>query len=197
MIRHQLFSKGEYIHVLLMNARHSNVMFPVRAIIHDVKFDDKMPKYQIRIVKFYDDIKFLKRYLFGMQFDKDFDGRVTKFHLKRQQYSSVEVLQNHIDSKWESYLVSVDSVMCVKTKAELTELFNNLQDFLIEKSFKEIFELSNRAVYSKGKYYYHTRGIFEAHLKKFLGEREPNDPKYYDKLLYRPEQEDLDKIERN
>ena len=64
MIRHKLFSKGEYINVLITNNRYSNIVFPVKAIIHDIEFNDKMPRYQIRIVKFYDDIDFLKRYMF-------------------------------------------------------------------------------------------------------------------------------------
>ena len=92
-------------------------------------------------------------------------------------------------------MVTVDSVMCVKTKSEITELFNNIQDFLIEKNFKDIFELSNRTVYSEGKYYYQTKGIFEAHLKKFLGDRDPNMDRYYNKLLYRPSSDELDNIE--
>ena len=76
--------------------------------------------------------------------------------------------QNQIDSKWESYMISVDSVMCVKTKSEVIDLFNNIQDFLIEKNFKDIFELSSRSVYSSGKYYYQSRGVYAAHLKKFF-----------------------------
>ena len=41
MIKHKLFSKGEHIHALISNSRYSNIVFPVRAIIYDVKFDDK------------------------------------------------------------------------------------------------------------------------------------------------------------
>ena len=66
---------------------------------------------------------------------------------------------------------------------------------IIEKNFKDIFELSSRSVYSSGKYYYQSRGVYAAHLKKFLGDREPKTDKYYDKLLYRPQSDDLDDIE--
>lgn len=195
MIRHKLFSKGERIHALISNSRYSHIVFPVMAVIHDVKFDEDMPKYQIRITKFYDNLDFLKRYLFGMKFTKDFDNKTTSFSLSRKNYKSLKDFQNHIDSKWESYMITVDSVMCVKTKTEVTELFNNIQDFLIEKNLKDMFELSNRSVYSSGTYYYQSKGIFSAHLKKFLGEREPNTDKYYDRLLYRPVSDELDDIE--
>jgi hypothetical protein len=194
MIRHKLFSKGERIHALVSNSRHSHIVFPVLGVIHDVKFDEDMPRYQIRITKFYDNIDFLKRYLFGMKFSKDFGNKKTTFGLSRKNYKSMKDFQDHIDSKWESYMISVDSVMCVKTKSEVIQL-NNIQDFLIERNFKDIYELSSRSVYSGGSYYYQSKGVYSAHLKKFLGEREPKMDKYYDKLLYRPQSDDLDDIE--
>jgi len=195
MIRHKLFSKGEYIHALISNSRYANIVFPVRAVIHDVEFSDKMPKYQIRITKFYDDVDFLKRYMFDMKFDKSFSGGYTKFNLNRSKYKTKKSFQDHIDSKWESYLLVVDSVLCVRTSNEMFDLYNNIQDFIIEKSIRELWERSNRSSYSKGKYFYKSRGIFEAHLKKFLGERAGNDPKYFDRLLYRPTSGEYDKLD--
>lgn len=195
MIRHKIFSKGEKIHALISNTRHPHIVFPIYGTIHDVKFDEDIPRYQIKIIKFHDNIDFLKRYLFGMKFSKDFTGKTTNFNLSRKNYKSMKEFQEHIDSKWESYMISVDSISCVKTKSEIIDLFNNIQDFLIEKNIKDIFELASRSVYSSGKYHYQSRGVFSAHLKKFLGDREPKTDKYYDKLLYRPLSDDLDDIE--
>jgi hypothetical protein len=195
MIRHKLFSKGEHIHVLISNNRYNNVVFPVRAIIHDVEFSDKMPRYQIRITKFYDDIDFLKRYMFDMKFDRNFNGALTSFRISRQKYSNIKDFQNHIDSKWETYLIVVDSVMCVRTYGEITELYNNIQDFFIEKTIKDLYELSTRNTYSKGKYYYESKGVFQAHIKKFLDDRAGATPDYFDKLLHRPKSFELDQLE--
>lgn len=195
MIRHKLFSKGDHIHVLISNNRYNNIVFPVRAIIHDVEFNDKMPRYQIRITKFYDELDFLKRYMFDMKFDRNFDGGLTSFRISRQKFTSVKEFQNYIDSKWETYLVVVDSVMCVRTYAEINELYNNIQDFFIEKTIKDLYELSTRSTYSKGNYYYASRGIFEAHIKKFLGDRAGESKDYFDKLLFRPRSVDLDNLE--
>ena len=192
MIKHRLFSKGEYIHALISNTKHSNIVFPVRALIYDVKFDDVMPKYQIKIVKFYDDLNFLKRYLFDLKFIKNFEGGQTRFRLNRQKYKTREQFQKHIDANEETYFVVVDSVMCTKSYNQISELYNNIQDFLIEKSIKDLYEMANRSSYSKGNYYYKSKGVFEAHLKKFLGDRIPDDPKYFDKLLFRPESKQLD-----
>jgi hypothetical protein len=195
MIRHKLFSKGEYIHVLISNNRYNNIVFPVRAIIHDVEFSDKMPRYQIKITKFYDDIDFLKRYMFDMKFDRNFDGALTSFRISRQKFSTVKEFQNYIESRWETYTVVVDSVMCVRTYGEIMELYNNIQDFFIEKTIKDLYELTTRNTYSKGNYHYESKGVFQAHIKKFLGDRAGTTSDYFDKLLFRPKSIELDNLE--
>ena len=194
MIKHRLFSKGEYIHALISNTSFTNVLFPVRAIIYDVKFDEKMPKYQIRIVRFYDDLSFLKRYFFDTNFEKNFNGANTKFRFKRSQFSTKNELQEHLEANAETYLITVDSVMCTKTLNQVMDLYNSIQDFLVEKNLRELYERSTRQVYKDGKYYYETRGVFEAHIKKFLGDRVPNQKDYFDKLLYRPNGPDYDNL---
>ena len=186
MIRHRLFSKGENIHALISNTRYSNIVFPVKAIVYDVKFDETMPKYQIRIVKFYDDINFLKRYFFGMNFEKNFTGGSTKFKFNRTGIKNKEELQKHLDANAETYMITVDSVMCTKSFNQINELYLNIQDFLVEKEIRELYERTSRGSYRKGKYYYESKGVFEAHLKKFLGDRAPADPEYFNKLLFRP-----------
>ena len=194
MINQKIFSKGERIHALITNTMHSNIMFPVMAVIHDVEFTSKIPRYQIRITKFYDDLNFLKRYLFNMTYEKDFEGRRTKFKLKRGEYSKMEDFQNLLDSSGDKYKVVVDSPMCLKTKGEIFILFNKIQDFLIESKIKELYEFSTRTSY-KGTYSYASKGVFEIHLKKFLGNREKPIKDFYDSLLYRPNMKDLDNIE--
>mgnify|MGYP001039970194 FL=1 len=194
MIKHRLFSKGEYIHALISNTTFPNILFPVRAIIYDVKFDEKMPRYQIRIVKFYDDINFLKRYFFDTNFEKSFSGGMTKFRFKRGQFKTKNELAAQLENNSETYLITVDSVMCTKSHNQIMDLYNSIQDFLIEKNIKDLYELSTRQVYKDGQYHYHTKGIFEAHLKKFLGDRLPERSDYFDKLLYRPTGDELDNI---
>ena len=193
MIKHRIFTKGEYIHALISNARNSNIVFPVRALIYDVKFDDVMPKYQIKIIKFYDDLNYLKRYLFDMKFDRNFENGITRFRFSRQKYKTKEQFQEYISASGDTYFVVVDSVMCTKSYNQILELYNDIQDFLIEKSIKDLYEMASRQSYSKGSYYYKSKGVFQAHLKKFLGDRVPDDSKYFDKLLYRPESKELDK----
>jgi hypothetical protein len=195
MIRHRLFSKGETVYALLSNFRYPNVLFPVQAVIYDVKFDTDMPQYQLKISKFYDDVAFLKRYFFGLTFKRDFDAKQTKINLKRSLYPTIQDLERVFTEKWESYMIAVDSVYCVKTQGELKELFNSLQDHFVEKNIKDLWDLTSRSFYSKGQYYYHARGEFEASLKKFLADRVKPEKDYFDKLLYRADNKELDNIE--
>ena len=74
------------------------------------------------------------------------------------------------------------------------ELYNNIQDFLVEKQIRELYELTTRQVYKDGQYYYETRGVFEAHLKKMLDVRTPKQKDYFDRLLYRPTGPELDNL---
>ena len=196
MIKHKLFTKGEKIYALLSNKRFPNILFPVRAIIYDVKFDESMPRYMLKIDHLIDDIDFLKRYFFGLTFDGGFDGKQTKINLKRKEYRTVVDLERLLSEKWESYMFVVDSIFCVKTRVELNELFINLHDFFVEKHIKEMYELTNRSSYSKGQYYYHTKDEFTIALKKFLGDRLPDQKDYLDKLIYRPDSIELDKIDK-
>lgn len=196
MIKHQLFTRGEYVYALLSDAQNPEFMFPIKAIVYDTKYDDVSPLYQLRIVEFLDDIEFLKRYFFQASFKKELNAtKYTRINLKRGLYKTREDLTNAVNGEnWKSYLVVVDSIYCTKYEGELMELFKKLQDFMIEKRLKEIFELSSRLSYNKGQYHFKSKGLYEIALKNFLGDKLPKDPTYLDRLLYRPKSDELDKI---
>jgi hypothetical protein len=197
MIKHRLFSKGDQIHALISSTHQPNLLIPVRATIYDVKFDDVNPQYQIRVKKFYDQVYFLKKNLFGGRFIRDFEGKYTKLNLKRGLYSTVDDIEKNIfnGDKWKQYLVVVDSVFCTRTRAEQETLFNNIQTFHIEMKLKELYELVNRSVYKNGEFYWHTKGEYVKSLQKFLGDKYSKDPKWIDNLLYRPETDEMDNVE--
>jgi len=197
MIQHRLFPKGEYCHALISSPSNPNILIPVRGLIYDVKMDEFNPQYQIKIIKFYDDINFLKRYLFGYKFPGDFGSKSTMFNFKRKDYSTCEEFESRIrDGKnWERYLVVADSVMCTKTEAEIKELFNKVQTFIIEKHLKEVFEHVNRSYYRSGQYYFQTKDEFVIALKKFLKDREPNRKNWVDSIINRATFDELDGID--
>lgn len=197
MIKHKLFAKGELIQALITTTQQPNVLIPVRAMIYDIKFDDANPQYQIRVKKFYDNISFLKANLFGGRFYKDFENHDTKINLKRYNYSTVEIVEDEVfnGQHWKSYLIVVDSVFCTKTRGEQVELFNNIQTFMIQQKLKELYDLTNRTVYSSGEFYIHTRGEYIKALQRFLLDKYPKDPNWVDEVLYRPSSSELDGAE--
>jgi|TARA_B110000444_G_scaffold261408_1_gene313273 hypothetical protein len=196
MIKHKIFAKGDYIQALISTTQAPNVLIPVRAMIYDVKFDDVNPQYQIKIKKFYDTINFLKRNLFGGRFIKNFEGKDTRINLKRQEYNTVKELEDRVfgGEKQDLYMLCVDSVFCVKTRAEQIKLFNKIQDFQVESTIKALFNLSNRSSYT-GNFKFHTKGEFVKALQKFLGDRYPNDDDWVDSVLYRPNHDEMDRGE--
>jgi hypothetical protein len=196
MIKHKIFTKGEYVQALISTTQNPNVLIPVRALIYDVKFDDVNPRYQLRIKKFYDNIVFLKAYLFGGRFIRDFEGKETRINLKRQEYKTVKALEDRVfdGEKWKQYLITVDSVFCVKTKVEQDSLFNKIQDFQAEVALKELYELTSRTTYT-GQFNFHSKGEYVKALEKFLGDRYPNEVDWIDKVLYRPDHNELDRGE--
>lgn len=196
MIKHKIFSKGEYIQALISTTQQPNVLIPVRAIIYDVKFDDINPQYQIRIKKFYDSMYFLKQNLFGGRLIRDFEGRETRINAKRTNYKNTEELVTELidGPNWKKYLVIVDSVFCTRTLGEQQELFNNLQTFMIEQKIKEIYDMSTRYPYrkSKGEFAFESKGEFITALKKFLGDRIPSDEEWIDNMFYNPTSREMD-----
>ncbi len=96
--------------------------------------------------------------------------------------------------KWKQYLITVDSVFCVKTKAEQDILFNKIQDFQTEVNLKELYELTSRTTYT-GQYNFHSKGEYVKALEKFLGDRYPKDKDWVDTILYRPDHTELDRGE--
>lgn len=196
MIKHRIFSKGEYVQALISTTQQPNIIIPVRGLIYDVKFDDINPQYQIRVKKFYDAMYFLKQNLFGGRFIRDFEGGETRINAKRTNYKNTEELVEGLfdGDNWKKYLIVVDSVFCTKTLDEQMVLFNNLQSFMIESKIKEIYELSTRYPYrkAKGEFAYESKGEFVTALKKFLGDRIPQDKEWLDNMFYNPTSREMD-----
>jgi len=103
----------------------------------DTKWDPINPKYQIRILKFYDTMKFLKTNFFEMNFHHTFDKRARLIGLKKDEFTNVQVLEKRLnDTDREKFYLVIDSIMCTKTRVQLEELFERVQFYLISKNLK-------------------------------------------------------------
>jgi hypothetical protein len=149
MKRHRIFNKGDYIYGLVASQSKPNILIPIRGLIVDTKWDRVNPKYKIKILKFYDSMYFLKKHFFDISFSKDFDSKSRKMALKPGDYNNIEELAIRLNKEDEKrFHIIIDSIMCMKTKHEMKELFNRIQFYIISKRYKEIREASSRAMFT-------------------------------------------------
>lgn len=197
MIHHRLFPKGEYCHALISSRSNPNVLFQVRGLIYDVKMDEFNPQYRIKIIRFYDDINFLKQNLFGHKFQRDFKNRDAYFRFKRDNFDTREEFEQHITNhkSWDKYTVVADSIMCTKTEADSTQMLNQVNTFLIEKHIKEIYEIASRTTYRKGDLYFRNKEEFKLAVKRFLKDKMEVTDDWIDDVIARPFHSDLDDLD--
>lgn len=168
MIEHRLFVKGEQMYALLSSHSNPNILIPVKAIVKDVKYNEINPQYQIKILKFLDTVSFLKKYLVDCSFATRFDKRARKISIEMDEIKTKEDFEGHLNEK--GFLFIVDSIMTKKYKGEIIDLFNKVQDYLVEVKLKELRTHMTRVKYT-GKYKFTGEAEFNARLKKFIGDR--------------------------
>ena len=99
MKAHRIFTKGQHVYCLLSSPNRPNVLLPVKGLIVDTAWDPVNPLYKIKIIKMYDNIKFLKSYFFDMNFRYEFDNRAKKMPLKKEDFTSL-VMRVDIVQTW-------------------------------------------------------------------------------------------------
>jgi hypothetical protein len=171
MVKARLFVKGEIIYALLSSYSHPNILIPVKAIVKDVKYDEINPVYLIKVVKFYDNILFLKKYLFDMTFANKIGRRPRRLKIEYSKIKNLRELEKLFNGdKEESMHLVVDSIMCKKHKGDMVDLFNKIQNHLIEKNFRQCREYMTRIFYS-GQYRLSGDAEYHARLNKLIGDK--------------------------
>lgn len=180
MINHKLFLKGENVYTLLISHSHPNILIPVKGIIKDVKYDEINPEYLIKIVKFYDSADFLRMYFSKMSYVQTFNEKP-----RRLKWSEDNRLVSHDDffrdingPKERRFMVVVDSIMTVKNLEDMLDLFNKVEDHVIEKTIKILKHHITRTSY-RGKYKIPSFGEFNIRLRKFIGDKITDDDKIW------------------
>ena len=166
MKTHRIFNKGQFVYCLLASHTNPNILLPVKGVILDSKWDPVNPLYQIRIIKLYDNMKFLKQHFFGMNFRHEFENRARKMILRAEDFKTTKALEDRLNDKdRERFYVVIESVMCTKTKIGLSGLFEKVQFYMISKNLKEIRDISTRPFF-KGPLSLDSPKEFDARYKK-------------------------------
>ena len=120
-----------------------------------------------------------------MHFKYEFNKRARSMCIKGDDLKRTNDLEELINGEnRERYYVIVESVMCTKTRKELSDLFRNVQDFIISRKLQEIKFLSSRNFY-KGSLSVDSTAEWEARFKKGWDDKfkEPMTIKKYLKSL--------------
>jgi hypothetical protein len=169
MIHKDILDKNEVCYALLSSYNEPNILIPIRGLIKDIKFDYEEPNYLIRIDKFYDNLTFIKKYVFDMFF-------YTKFDLKHKTTLSFQGVNDHIDlSKHleENDLTVVNhSLMTFSSKARMFEVFDKLQFYFISLNFLNLKENITRSSY-RGFLKFNSQKEFFEKLESFIGDKFP------------------------
>jgi hypothetical protein len=145
MIKSEILNKKSICHGLIYSTSNPDILIPIKGIVEDVHFDQDIPYYSIKLLKFYDNINFLKENLYDRPFQLKIDAKPKKFIIPKT-FKIVGELENwFIDVCTHRFII--ESNFVVKTKLELIDLFNKIQEYLIIKNLRAVRDSSIRPLF--------------------------------------------------
>ena len=145
MIKIPILDKKSICHALLTSPSDPEIILPIKGVIEDVFFDEDMPLYSIRIIKFYDNIHFLKDNFFDKPFHTNYKGK-SKPIVVPKTIKSVAELDTWFGEN-SKYRFIIESNLVVRNKNEMMELFNKIQEYIICKNLRAVRTIILRATY--------------------------------------------------
>ena len=165
------FHKGEKIYCLLTSHTQPNTFIPVTAIVQDMQWDEINPIYQVKIIRFFDNIFYLKKYLPLMRFANKFKQKPFYWTIKEEEFKTQEALLKRIHGTNEkSFYVIVDSVLCTKYEKQMRDLFAKLIFFLVGRDMQNIKENCTRSFY-KGDFKFDSFPEFETRFENIFSDK--------------------------
>jgi len=145
MIKTQILDRKSICHALLASSSDPEIMIPVKGVIDEVFFEEDIPIYSIRIVKFYDNINFLKTAFIGKPFLTNYRGKPKPLHIPKE-IKTLSEMENWLGEK-SKYRFCIESNLVVRTKLEMLELYNKIQEYLILQKLRAIKKIVLRTPY--------------------------------------------------
>ena len=172
MIKDKLLDKKSICHALLYSTANPNIIIPIKGIIEDIHFEEDIPHYSIKLIKFYDNIHYLKENFFGKPFLLKHKSKAKTFIIPKK-ITTVPQLENwFIDECVHRFCV--ESSFVVRTKIEMAELFNKIEEFLIIKHLRLIRNSTIRPMY-EGPLRIASKIEFKERLRRMYGDKFDNE----------------------
>ena len=115
MIKSNLFDKKSLCHALLQSSSEPEILIPVKAIIEDIKLNEDTPLYLVRVIKFYDNIDFLKWGFYDSSFRTSFNLKISRPLKIPKKINNIAQMEQWLGSE-SNYRFCVESNLVFKTK---------------------------------------------------------------------------------
>ena len=170
MIKSKILDKRSICHALLSSTRNPEIIIPVKAVIDDVFFDENIPTYVLKIIKVYDNIHFLKEFLYDTPYLTNHKGKSKP--LKIPKFNTTAELEIWLSQK-TTYRFCVESNFVVKTKIEMLDLFHRIQEYIIYKELRSIKRSIMRSSYT-GPLKINSKIDYNERIKRAFGDKFKN-----------------------
>lgn len=167
MIKDDLLNKKSICHAILYSTSSPEVLIPVKGVIEDIHFEEDIPHYSIKLIKFYDNIHFLKEHFINKPFLLKHKSKAKNISIPK--ITTVEALQNWFIDEC-TYRFCVESTFVVRTKIEMFELVNKIQEYIIIKNLRIIRDTIIRPVY-EGPLKITSKVEFSQRFKRMYGDK--------------------------
>lgn len=168
MIKDKLLDKKSICHALLYSTENPQILIPIKGVIEDIHFEEDIPHYTIKLIKFYDGINFLKEHLYDKAFLLKHKGKPRPLLIPKKIKNTSE-LENWFNDE-STYRFSIESSFVVKTKAEMMDLFNKIQEYVIIKHLRLIRDVTIRQSYD-GPFKISSKVEFIERLRRMYGDK--------------------------
>jgi hypothetical protein len=164
----ELIDKKSICHALIASSISPETLIPIKGIVEDIHFNEKTAYYDIRIIKFYDNIDFLKRVLIDRPFLLKFKGKVKSISIPKE-IKTAAALENWFSEK-SSYRFCVEAPFVTRSKNEMVDLFNKIQEYLIIQNLRTIRTSAMRPLYD-GPFRMYSKIEFKERLRRMIIDR--------------------------
>ena len=167
--KYELFDENEEVYCLYHVGRSRSIFIPFKVkIVATIYSDPDDVKYLVNIIDFYDSIPFLKVYfLFEPIFSR---GNTNNQYLHHNLDEVSKILRKDKLLEilgYEYNVLSVDAMSCFKSETEMLNIYNEVHDFVCRDLIKELNDFIIRKSY-KGLYRISNKKEFLTHNEKYL-----------------------------
>jgi hypothetical protein len=144
MIKTDLLDKKSICHAIIYSSRDPETIIPIKGIIEDIHFQEDIPYYSIKLIKFYDNIHFLKEHFYEQPFLLKFNHKPKTFAIPK--FRTVNELESWFIDEC-THRFCIESNFVTRTKIEMASLFNKIEEYLIIKHYRSIKKSTMRHLY--------------------------------------------------